>query len=158
MDLKKEYGENLRIDGKPAVLDFVENFIDPATGETVIRRRYIIAGRPVQYKIVEERLPAAKPPAPAPAAPAPKPGKPAEKQPEKPAAKTFPRPVSIKAKTGKLAVKDLTSGQCVVYHTKTGREAGVVAKVSFRTFCIDIDGVKDLQVRKSDLVGLYLED
>lgn len=149
MDLNKDYHENLRIGGKPAALSFVTNEIDAATGETVITRVYMTSDG-VKHPAVE-RIPAkAKPATSVPT--------PAEKAEEPPAPKTFPRPVSTRTKLGALKTKDLTSGQTVVYPTKEGREAGVIAKVMFRTVCIDIDGTKDKQVRKSDVLGLYLED
>ncbi len=154
MDLKKEYLENVKIDGKPAVLDFVINEIDAVTGETVITRRYVTAD--LKKRVLKvERLPAAVKPVPA-AAPV-APAAPVTKT-VTPKPVTFPRPVSVKSKTGALKVKDLASGQTVVYYTKEGREAGVVVKVTLRTFCVDVDGVKDKQIKKSDLIGLYLGD
>lgn len=143
MDLKKEYLANPRIDGKPAALSYVENEIDPKTGETVITRTYCTSdGKKTQ--VVERIAPAVKPAAPMPAsAPAKAPGAP-----------QYPCKVPAKIKLGSLRDRKLEEGMIVVYETKDGLEAGVVCKVMRKTVCIDIDGTKDKSVKKSDILGL----
>lgn len=141
MDLKKEYHENPRINGKPAALSFTENEIDPVTGETVITRTYCI-GDGTKTKVVERIPPAVKPVAPADA-----------KAPEKPKASKYPCKVAAKTKIASLKGRSLEPGMVVVYETKEGLEAGVVVKVMFRTVCIDIDGTKDKSVKKSEVLG-----
>ena len=141
MDLKKEYHENPRINGKPSALSYVENEIDPVTGETVITRTYC-TGDGTKAKVIERIPPAVRPVAPVAAA-----------APEKPKAPKYPCKVPAKTKIASLKGRSLEPGMVVVYETKDGLEAGVIVKVMLRTVCIDIDGTKDKSVKKSELLG-----
>jgi len=92
MDLKKEYNEDLVIDGVSMVLDFVTNEIKLVDGQRmcVITRRYTDSSN-TKFHVTEERIPC-----PAPAAPV------AE---EKAPKKSAPKKSLMEKITGKKSTK-----------------------------------------------------
>jgi len=72
MSLAEQYNTDVTINGKVYALDFVDNYLDAKTNETVTKKRWIAADR--SYEFTYKRTPLPPRPA-AVAAPSAKPGK-----------------------------------------------------------------------------------
>jgi len=149
LNLREEYIKEYRDEkGRPAALDFVQE-TNEAGGDKVIYRRFC-RGDGSTYTTVE-RIKGAAPIVPAaPAAPA--------APPVAPTVTKQPTELTKKTKLKKLDIDDLAAGQRIAYKTKDGDKVGTVAKVTWRTVVIDVDGVKDTVIKKSDVIGLVVSE